>query len=88
MSFDSSGLPEAVCAPETTQLLEPGRTGWSLLGRTLTLSNLERDHRDRLMIACMWVHSELKGKCWAAGNRLRLLRVKLTEKCVRQVVTP
>ena len=26
MSFDSSGLPDAVCAPETTQLLEPGRS--------------------------------------------------------------
>ena len=24
MSFDNSGLPETVCAPETTQLLEPG----------------------------------------------------------------
>ncbi len=25
MSFDSIGLPVTVCAPETTQLLEPGR---------------------------------------------------------------
>src|SRR5579864_1698367 len=25
MSFDSSGLPETVCAPESTQLFDPGR---------------------------------------------------------------
>ena len=25
ISFDSSGFPETVCAPETTQLFDPGR---------------------------------------------------------------
>src|SRR5713226_956878 len=29
MSFDSSGLPETVCAPDTTQLLEPNTRGGS-----------------------------------------------------------
>ena len=29
MSFDSSGLPETVCAPETTQLFEPSTSGRS-----------------------------------------------------------
>src|SRR6476469_8216835 len=33
MSFESSGLPETVCAPDTTQLFEPGRQASQSLWR-------------------------------------------------------
>ena len=35
MSFDSSGLPETVCAPEITQLLEPTADGWPISKRAM-----------------------------------------------------
>src|SRR5215813_10678040 len=43
ISFDKSGLPVVVCAPETTQLFEPGRNDSSCRSRLIQDDSIRAD---------------------------------------------